>query len=86
MKNTKKPFKLQQNIIILFAVFVLAGIFSIFNSNFLDKYNLLSMTQSLAPYAIMSLGVTFVIATGGIDLSGTSLPIPRRSPTPMTAS
>ena len=69
MKNTKKPFKLQQNIIILFAVFVLAGIFSIFNSNFLDKYNLLSMTQSLAPYAIMSLGVTFVIATGGIDLS-----------------
>lgn len=27
------------------------------------------MAQSLAPYAVMSLGVTFVIATGGIDLS-----------------
>ena len=27
------------------------------------------MTQSLAPYAILALGVTFVIATGGIDLS-----------------
>ena len=27
------------------------------------------MAQSLAPYAIMGLGVTFAIATGGIDLS-----------------
>ena len=69
MKLNNKPFKLQQNIIILFAVVILAGVFSIFNSNFLDKYNILSMAQSLAPYAIMSLGVTFVIATGGIDLS-----------------
>jgi len=69
MKLNNKPFKLQQNIIILFAVVILAGVFSIFNNSFLDKYNILSMTQSLAPYAIMSLGVTFVIATGGIDLS-----------------
>lgn len=67
--NARKPFKLQQNIIILFALIVLAGIFCLFNRNFLDKYNLLSMVQSLAPYAVMSLGVTFVIATGGIDLS-----------------
>lgn len=67
--NTRKPFKLQQNIIMLIAVFVLAGIFGILNPNFLDKYNLLSMVQSMAPYAIMGLGVTFVIATGGIDLS-----------------
>lgn len=67
--KTKKPFKLQQNIIILFAMLVLVGIFSIFNPNFVDKFNILSMAQSLAPYAIMSLGVTFVIATGGIDLS-----------------
>ena len=69
MKLNKKPFKLQQNIIMLIAVVVLAGIFSIFNPHFLDKYNFLSMAQSMAPYAIMSLGVTFVIATGGIDLS-----------------
>lgn len=67
--KTKKSFKLQQNIIILFAMLVLVGIFSIFNPNFVDKFNILSMAQSLAPYAIMSLGVTFVIATGGIDLS-----------------
>ncbi len=67
--GTKKPIKLQQNIIILFAMIVLVGVFSAFNPNFIDKYNVISMAQSLAPYAIMSLGVTFVIATGGIDLS-----------------
>ncbi len=64
-----KKFKLQQNIIILFAMLVLVVIFCAFNPNFIDKYNILSMAQSLAPYAVMSLGVTFVIATGGIDLS-----------------
>ncbi len=67
--KTSKPFKLQQNIIILFAMLVLVGVFTAFNSNFVDKYNIVSMAQSLAPYAVMSLGVTFVIATGGIDLS-----------------
>ena len=53
----------------LIAMFVLVVIFYAFNPNFVDRYNIVSMAQSLAPYAIMSLGVTFVIATGGIDLS-----------------
>ena len=72
MKSNYKgraSFKLQQNIIILFAMIVLIVIFCVFNPNFADKYNIISMAQSLAPYAVMSLGVTFVIATGGIDLS-----------------
>ena len=70
LNNSRKPFKLQQNIIMLFAMVVLAGAFSLVNPNFLrDKYNILSMIQNMAPYAIMGLGVTFVIATGGIDLS-----------------
>ena len=72
MKSNDKaraPFKLQQNMIILIAMLVLVAIFCAFNPNFIDKYNIISMAQSLAPYAIMSLGVTFVIATGGIDLS-----------------
>ncbi|MBO5071190.1 MAG: ABC transporter permease [Roseburia sp.] len=72
MKSNDKgraSFKLQQNIIILFAMIVLIVIFCVFNPNFADKYNIISMAQSLAPYAVMSLGVTFVIATGGIDLS-----------------
>lgn len=64
-----KKIKLQQNVIILFAMFALVLVFSLLNPSFVDKYNIISMAQSLAPYAIMSLGVTFVIATGGIDLS-----------------
>ena len=69
-KSPRKPIKLQQNVIMLFAMFVLIGVFSIFNPNFItDKYSVLRMIQSLAPYGILSLGATFVIATGGIDLS-----------------
>ena len=59
----------KQNIIIIAALVVLALIFYALNPNFLDRFNVVSMTQSLAPYAILALGVTFVIATGGIDLS-----------------
>lgn len=41
--------------------------------SFAGSSNLLTMTKSFVPYAILGLGVTFVIATGGIDLSiGTS--------------
>ena len=68
MKN-KKPFKIQQNIIMLFATVVLYGLFTLVNPNLTDKYMILSMIQNFAPYAVMGLGVTFVIATGGIDLS-----------------
>lgn len=59
----------KQNFIVLLALVVLVLIFSLLNSNFIDRYNIVSMAQSLAPYAILALGVTFVIATGGIDLS-----------------
>ena len=70
LDNQKKPFKLQQNIIMLFATVVLLGAFSLVNPNLIkDKYMILSMIQNFAPYAVMGLGVTFVIATGGIDLS-----------------
>lgn len=58
-----------QNMIILIALFVLIFVFYLLNLNFLNRYNIVSMAQSLAPYAILALGVTFVIATGGIDLS-----------------
>ncbi len=61
--------KLNQNAIVFFALLFLILIFYILNPNFLNKYNVVSMAQSLTPYAIMGLGVTFVIATGGIDLS-----------------
>lgn len=69
MKNMLREKKLSQNIIIVFALAALVAIFTALNPNFIDRYNIVSMAQSLAPYAIMGLGVTFVIATGGIDLS-----------------
>lgn len=59
----------KQNFIIIIALAVLVLIFAALNPNFLSRFNIVSMAQSLAPYAIMGLGVTFVIATGGIDLS-----------------
>lgn len=59
----------KQNMIIMLALVALIAVFYILNPNFLKVYNIVSMAQSLAPYAILALGVTFVIATGGIDLS-----------------
>ena len=59
----------KQNLIVIGALVVLAAIFYVLNPNFLRASNIVSMAQSLAPYAVMALGVTFVIATGGIDLS-----------------
>ena len=61
--------KLGQSVIIVIALIFLVLLFYILNPNFLNKFNILSMAQSLAPYAVLGLGVTFVIATGGIDLS-----------------
>ena len=61
--------KAQQNIVIFTTLIVLFLFFTIVNPNFVDRYNVLQMMQSFVPYAFMALGVTFVIATGGIDLS-----------------
>lgn len=67
LKSINKKFG--QNAIIIIALLVLMLLFYILNPNFLNKYNIISMAQSLTPYAIMGLGVTFAIASGGIDLS-----------------
>ena len=60
---------IKQNFIIILAAIALFVVFTLINPNFASKTTLLSMTKALVPYAILSLGVTFVIATGGIDLS-----------------
>lgn len=74
VKSFKKTIEIigtkgKQNFIIVAALVALIFVFALLNPNFLSKFNIVSMAQSLAPYAIMGLGVTFVIATGGIDLS-----------------
>jgi ribose transport system permease protein len=59
----------KQNIVIIVATLALFVLFTLVNGNFASPDNLLLMSKSLVPYAILALGVTFVIATGGIDLS-----------------
>ena len=59
----------KQNFIIILAAIALFAIFTLINPGFASSGNLLTMAKSFVPYAIMSLGVTFAIATGGIDLS-----------------
>ena len=65
----KKSNSGMQNIVIILAAIALFAIFTLINPGFATRDNLLVMTKSLVPYAILALGVTFVIATGGIDLS-----------------
>ena len=77
MSNNKNPLTKaksllaggKQNFVIILAAIVLFAVFYLINPGFASKGNLLTMTKALVPYAILSLGVTFVIATGGIDLS-----------------
>ena len=59
----------KQNFVIILAAIVLFAVFTLINPGFASSGNLLTKTKSLVPYAIMALGVTFVIAPGGIDLS-----------------
>ena len=70
-KNLKKKGNSagKQNFIIILAAIALFAVFTLINPRFASSGNLLNMTKALVPYAILSLGVTFVIATGGIDLS-----------------
>ena len=64
----EKLFKKQE--VLLVAILVaMIFVFSLFNPNFIKSYNLLSMSQSLVPYAILTLGILFVIGTGNTDLS-----------------
>ena len=67
--KNKKRTNSMQNIMIIFAAIALFAVFTLINPGFASSGNLLTMTKSLVPYAILALGVTFVIATGGIDLS-----------------
>lgn len=59
----------KQNMIIIGATIFLFIIFTVINPSYAEKSNLLTMVKSFVPYAILGLGVTFVISTGGIDLS-----------------
>jgi len=51
------------------ALFALLIVFSILSPNFLKGGNLIIMSKHVAINAIMAIGMTFVILSGGIDLS-----------------
>ena len=53
----------------LIALFILIGIFSILSPSFFTRANLIILVGQTAINAIMAVGMTFVILTGGIDLS-----------------
>ena len=67
--KTKGSSSGKQNFIIILAAIALFVIFTLINPGFASSGNMLTMAKSFVPYAILSLGVTFAIATGGIDLS-----------------
>jgi ribose/xylose/arabinose/galactoside ABC-type transport system permease subunit len=54
---------------LLLAIVAAAAVFQINNSNFLTVANMLTLLQSMSALVILSMGLTFVILTGEIDLS-----------------
>ncbi|GEM_PF-235449 len=54
---------------IILGILLLALLFTSVNPNFINKFNLISLGQNLAPYAMLSLGVLMPISMGGTDLS-----------------
>ncbi len=54
---------------IFIALFVVMTYFWLTTDNFMSQNNLLIMTKHLTVIAVLSLGMTLVILTGGIDLS-----------------
>ncbi|MCP4402099.1 MAG: ABC transporter permease [bacterium] len=51
------------------SIIVLVGVFSAMNSNFIGPANIKNILSDVAPILVMSIGVTFVLLIGSIDLS-----------------
>lgn len=71
-KNNNRSLKLMSVLMKGRAFIALIGviiIFVIIVPNFLNSTNLVVMTKHVAIYGILAIGMTFVILTGGIDLS-----------------
>ena len=66
MKNTMKYMSELTTVI---ALVILMAVITIINSNFLTANNLLNLLLQVTSNALIAFGMTFVILTGGIDLS-----------------
>ncbi len=68
MKHLKKIFGNQQAVVVV-ALFLICVFFSLMTNKFLQVTTFTNIAKSCYYIAFMAIGVTFVIATGGIDLS-----------------
>lgn len=66
MKNTMKY---MSELTTVLALIILMAVITIINSNFLTANNLLNLLLQVTSNALIAFGMTFVILTGGIDLS-----------------
>lgn len=68
MNNTSKRINIRQLGPVL-ALIILVIIVTILNPNFINPNNLLNLLRQVSINALIAFGMTFVIITGGIDLS-----------------
>jgi ribose transport system permease protein len=66
--NLRKIFKFREAGI-LFALVAIWVVTAIFNPRFFSSYNLQLLSRQIAIFGLIAIGETFVILTGGIDLS-----------------
>lgn len=59
----------QKNLVLFVILMLICAFFTIQNNRFLGMYNLMSMVRQSLPNVIIGCAMTFVIASGGIDLS-----------------
>lgn len=69
--NIFKEFLYKQGV--LTALIIIIGITAILNPRFLNPYNLLTLSSRFSVWGLLAIAETFVIITGGIDLSVGSL-------------
>lgn len=69
MKNKRTPHGALQQLLAFASLVVLVVVFSLLSPNFFQFSNITGILLSTAVIGVLALGVTFVIITGGIDLS-----------------
>lgn len=69
MKKNKKTMIVLLNYGIIFVMIFMIIVFSLFSSNFFTVSTLFTILKKVAITGIISVGMTFILLTGGIDLS-----------------
>jgi len=68
-KFTLEKLLIQRETSVIIALALLCIILTVLTPTFRDPYNLLNVARQVSLYAIIAVGETFVITSGGIDLS-----------------